>query len=216
MPESVLPPDWQARMVAMIRGAEPLEPDWFTGGPVLGPAEQIGVYRDQYRLRMWNTLVDEVPGTLALLGGVFEVVNQRILETPVAPHPNEAPFLVLIHGVFVSLAQVTDAICFLEIIEFGGVFLMLAEVEFDRALVLLSAIDEPLFTKALRLHRGAWQREGQANQQRGGKEDDREKCEPLLALRTAAGGLLRQCARRAHGPTRVTLVLRSTAASADL
>lgn len=68
MPESVLPPDWQARMVAMIRGAEPLEPDWFTGGPVLGPAEQIGVYRDQYRLRMWNTLVDEVPGTLALLG----------------------------------------------------------------------------------------------------------------------------------------------------
>ncbi len=55
-------------MVAMIRGQAPLEGAWFTGGPVLSGEQQIAVYRQQYRLRMWNTLVGEIPGLVALLG----------------------------------------------------------------------------------------------------------------------------------------------------
>jgi hypothetical protein len=35
---------------------------------VLDATEQIGVYRQQYRLRMWRTLIDEIPGLFALLG----------------------------------------------------------------------------------------------------------------------------------------------------
>jgi hypothetical protein len=68
MSETVLPPDWQQGMVAMIRGQAPLEGDWFTGGPVLSGEQQIAVYRQQYRLRMWSTLIDEIPGLFALLG----------------------------------------------------------------------------------------------------------------------------------------------------
>ncbi len=68
MPEPVLPPDWQAQMVAMIRGTAPLDGSWFTGGPALSGEQQIGVYRQQYRLRMWNTLIEEIPGLFAWLG----------------------------------------------------------------------------------------------------------------------------------------------------
>lgn len=64
-----LPDDWRERFVEMVRGVRPLEDDWFTGGPALSAMEQIAVYKNQYRLRLYDALVEEVPGLTHLLGG---------------------------------------------------------------------------------------------------------------------------------------------------
>lgn len=63
-----LPDDWRERVVAMIRGAAPLDAALFRGGPALSPVEQIGVYRDQYRLRLGDAVREEIPGLLRLWG----------------------------------------------------------------------------------------------------------------------------------------------------
>lgn len=55
-------------MVEMIRGAAPADGSWFAGGVVLGPDDQIAVYREQFRMRMWDALVDDVAGLHHLLG----------------------------------------------------------------------------------------------------------------------------------------------------
>ena len=65
-----LPADWQSRMVDMIRGAVPVDPGWFTGGPVCTPTDQIEIYVRQYRLRLMDALLVEVPGLKALLPDV--------------------------------------------------------------------------------------------------------------------------------------------------
>lgn len=65
---------WQTQMIAMIRGVEPLDGGLFAGG-ALSPVEQIGVYREQYRLRMWDAVVEEIPGLMHLLGdGAGDVI----------------------------------------------------------------------------------------------------------------------------------------------
>lgn len=74
-----MPPDWQTRMIAMIRGAEPLSGEWFAGG-ALSPVEQIDVYRDQYRMRITDALVEEIPGLLHLLGDDAESLLWRYLD----------------------------------------------------------------------------------------------------------------------------------------
>jgi len=61
-------------MVAMIRGAEALRDDWFTGGPKLSPLEQISVYRRQFDLRIYDALIEEIPGLNTLLGDEAEAV----------------------------------------------------------------------------------------------------------------------------------------------
>ena len=58
----MLPADWQVRFVEMVRGAAPLEGTWFAGGQGLSPVEQIGVYRDQFRMRLGESLSAELPG----------------------------------------------------------------------------------------------------------------------------------------------------------
>ncbi|MEQ1504181.1 MAG: putative DNA-binding domain-containing protein [Myxococcota bacterium] len=63
-----LPPDWREQLVDMIRGARPLADDWFTGGPVCTPADQIAIYVDQYRMRLYDALRLEVAGLAHLLG----------------------------------------------------------------------------------------------------------------------------------------------------
>ncbi|MEQ1567109.1 MAG: putative DNA-binding domain-containing protein [Myxococcota bacterium] len=83
---SELPADWRDRMVDMIRGARPLEPQWFTGGPVCTPADQIEIYLDQYRMRLYDALVTEVIGTSHLLGDRAEEVLRRYL----ADNPSHA------------------------------------------------------------------------------------------------------------------------------
>lgn len=81
-----LPADWQERMAAVVRGAAEPEPAWFTGGPALSPLQQIGVYRQQYRLRIYDALVEEVPGLVHLLGEEAEAVLWRYLDA----HPPHA------------------------------------------------------------------------------------------------------------------------------
>lgn len=69
-----LPEDWQDRMLDTIRGEEPPQPEWFAGGPGLTPAEQVGVYMSQYRMRIYDALVADVPGLSRLLGDEAESV----------------------------------------------------------------------------------------------------------------------------------------------
>jgi Putative DNA-binding domain len=75
----VLPPDWRARMIDMIRGAAPLDGSWFAGSAALAPEQQIGVYRNQYRLRMHDALRAEIPGLAFLLGDGFDEVADAFL-----------------------------------------------------------------------------------------------------------------------------------------
>ncbi|HHO52591.1 MAG TPA: DUF2063 domain-containing protein [Deltaproteobacteria bacterium] len=82
-----LPPDWREQMVEMIRGAAPVRGDWFAGGPVCSPEEQIGIYVQQYRLRLYDALLDEVPGLAALLQGDDEEAGERLLRRYLADHP---------------------------------------------------------------------------------------------------------------------------------
>lgn len=78
-----LPADFTARMVEMIRGAAPADDAWFAGGPILSPAEQLEVYREQYRLRMWDALWEEIPGVRHLLGdGLDDVVWGYLADCP--------------------------------------------------------------------------------------------------------------------------------------
>ncbi|HNC95480.1 MAG TPA: putative DNA-binding domain-containing protein [Myxococcota bacterium] len=75
-----LPEHWQAQMVAMISGAVPADPAWFRGSDALDPMEMIGVYREQYRLRIYDALAEDVPGLLHLLGDQAERVLWNYLE----------------------------------------------------------------------------------------------------------------------------------------
>ncbi len=79
MAPEALPPDWQDRMVEMIRGAEPLDDAWFTGGPVCTPMDQIGIYRRQYTLRLYDALLEEIPGLHHLMGADGEALLRRYL-----------------------------------------------------------------------------------------------------------------------------------------
>jgi Putative DNA-binding domain len=74
-----LPGDWRERMIAMIRGATELDGSWFTGGPVCSPEEQIGIYRTQYRLRLYDAVEVEIPGLTHLLGDAAEPLLVRYL-----------------------------------------------------------------------------------------------------------------------------------------
>ncbi len=76
----MLPSDWQEKMAAMIRGAEPLDASWFAGGPTVTPDEQIAVYHNQYRLRMYDALAEELPGLSWMLGDEAEDVLWRYLD----------------------------------------------------------------------------------------------------------------------------------------
>ena len=79
-----LPPNWRTQMTKMVSGHQPLEDSLFAGGPVLTPIQQIGVYRDQYRLRIYDALHDEVNGLAALLGDDLEALLWAYLEA----HPS--------------------------------------------------------------------------------------------------------------------------------
>jgi hypothetical protein len=71
-------------MVEMIRGSAPLDGEWFAGGPALTPLQQIGIYKEQYRLRIYDALLEEIPGTAYLLGDDAETVLWRYLDA----HPS--------------------------------------------------------------------------------------------------------------------------------
>ncbi len=75
----MLPADWQARMVEMIRGAAPLSGAWFAPGPWLDPEAQIGVYRQQFQMRMSDALDGELPGLRALMGEALDPLYEAFL-----------------------------------------------------------------------------------------------------------------------------------------
>lgn len=75
----MLPEDWRTRLAEVVRGAEEPDPSWFTGSATLTPAEQIGIYQEQYRLRMRRALVEDIPGVRHLLGARAEEVLDRYL-----------------------------------------------------------------------------------------------------------------------------------------
>lgn len=81
---SPLPADWREQLVEMIRGAAPLQDAWFTGGPVCTPMEQIAIYADQYRLRLFDALVEEARGVRHLLPGDdgAALLHRYLLENP--------------------------------------------------------------------------------------------------------------------------------------
>ena len=74
-----LPADWREIFVDMVRGNRPLDDRWFTGGPALSPLEQIAVYKDQYRLRLYDALAEEVPGLVWMLGAGAEPLLRAYL-----------------------------------------------------------------------------------------------------------------------------------------
>lgn len=79
----MLPPDWREQFVDMIRGARPLDGAWFGGGPALSPLEQIGIYREQFRLRLGDAVREEIPGLAALLGDdVDDVIAAYLADHP--------------------------------------------------------------------------------------------------------------------------------------
>lgn len=64
----------------MIRGAEPLDGAWFTGGPACTPAEQIAIYAEQYHLRLGDGVRAEIPGLAHLMGEEADAWIRRYLE----------------------------------------------------------------------------------------------------------------------------------------
>jgi hypothetical protein len=79
-----IPEDWRAQLMAMIRGLSPLDGALFTGGPGLGPAQQIGVYREQHVLRHRAALRANLPGLTAFWG---EAADAQ-LDAFVREHPS--------------------------------------------------------------------------------------------------------------------------------
>ena len=80
----MLPADWRERLVGIVRGAEPVRGDWFTGGPVCTPEEQIGIYVHQYHLRLYDALLAEVPG----LKGLLDEQGEPLLRRYLSEHPS--------------------------------------------------------------------------------------------------------------------------------
>ena len=74
-----MPVGWQERFVDMVTGDAALDGTWFAGGPSLKPVEQIGVYNNQYRLRLYDAVLEEVPGLAHLTGDETEVTLRAFL-----------------------------------------------------------------------------------------------------------------------------------------
>ncbi len=78
--DEALPEGWRRRVVDMIRGAMPLSGSWFRGGPGCTPEQQIGIYRDQYRLRLLGAIREEVLGLRHILGEEADTVLWRFVQ----------------------------------------------------------------------------------------------------------------------------------------
>lgn len=86
MSPDVLPDDWRDQVTAMIARRAPLDGAMFRGGPVLTPVEQIGVYRRQYELRLYDALEEEIRGLVHLLGPRTKAVLWAYLDA----HPSRS------------------------------------------------------------------------------------------------------------------------------
>ena len=77
---SDLPPDWQRSLLEMIRGAAPLDGALFAGSQTLSGEQQLGVYAQQFRLRVQPALHQDAPGLAALLGPEIEPLFAQYLQ----------------------------------------------------------------------------------------------------------------------------------------
>lgn len=59
---------WQAAVVAAVRGVGPADPGWTRPGP------GVGVYAEQYALRLGDALREDLPATVHLLGDRADAV----------------------------------------------------------------------------------------------------------------------------------------------
>ncbi|MBW1880631.1 MAG: putative DNA-binding domain-containing protein [Deltaproteobacteria bacterium] len=75
----MLPEDWRTQLGEVVRGTSAPDPSWFTGSATLTPGEQIGIYQEQYHLRMTKALDEDIPGVRHLLGAQAEEVLERYL-----------------------------------------------------------------------------------------------------------------------------------------
>ena len=62
-----LPEDWRTQMTRLVASRVPADGTLFTGSASLTPLGQIGVYRRQYELRLYDALRDDLLGLSALL-----------------------------------------------------------------------------------------------------------------------------------------------------
>lgn len=63
-----LPPDWRERMARLVSSADPADATLFAGGPVLSPLAQIGIYREQYHLRLVEAVQEDLLGLTKWVG----------------------------------------------------------------------------------------------------------------------------------------------------
>lgn len=75
-----LPPDWQTSLLEMIRGAAPLDGALFAGSETLSGEQQVGVYAQQFRLRIRPALHQDAPGLAALVGPEIEPLFEQYLQ----------------------------------------------------------------------------------------------------------------------------------------
>jgi uncharacterized protein (UPF0276 family) len=75
-----LPESWQEEVALCIRAREDRVSGWLEPTPALNPAEQLEIYQSQYRLRLYDALVEEVPGLVSLLKEQAEAVLWAYLD----------------------------------------------------------------------------------------------------------------------------------------
>lgn len=64
----MLPVDWRERFTAAVRGEGEIDPGLFEARPLLAPERQVQIYQEQYRLRLDEACLEELPGLARLLG----------------------------------------------------------------------------------------------------------------------------------------------------
>ncbi len=101
----MLPADWRRQMIEMIRGAAPLSGAWFEPGPWLDADAQIGVYREQFRMRTSDALDGELPGLRALMGEELDALYEDFL----ADHPPDSWSLDHLAGPFAAWLEARGA-----------------------------------------------------------------------------------------------------------
>lgn len=75
-------PTFQHQIADWIRGDVP-DPSVFAPSPAIPPDTQIAIYQRQYKLRLYDALVEDVPGVVYLLGeSAFETLHAYLAACP--------------------------------------------------------------------------------------------------------------------------------------
>ncbi len=102
-----LPPDWQTRLVGFLHGSEPPDASLFAGGKWHDALGQIGVYQEQYWLRLIGAVKTEVRGWAKLHGD--DAAVQATIRAYLSDCPSESWTLDDIALRFVGWLESRDA-----------------------------------------------------------------------------------------------------------